>query len=148
MLSKPNTSFLIAPYLVPFLLSSAIFLVEAKPCIAQHAPVKISRVDDVIANWSKSQHLFVKGELGISDAQYEKLESWISSNAPNWTVVLMQNANQEYYAAEDGRRFRNADAVRFALGHRLNNQTDFGSLVHEKTGEPSGAVFVLSLIHI
>ena len=145
MLSKPNTSFLIAPYLVPFLLSSAIFLVEAKPCIAQHAPVKISRVDDVIANWSKSQHLFVKGELGISDAQYEKLESWISSNAPNWTVVLMQNANQEYYAAEDGRRFRNADAVRFALGHRLNNQTDFGSLVHEKTGEPSGAVFVLFL---
>ena len=121
------------------------FLALVPTCGAQQAPVKISRVDDVIENWSKSQHLFVKGELGISDSQFQKLETWIADNASNWTVVLMQNADQEYYAAQDGRRFSNMEAVRFALGHRLNNQTDFGSLTHEKTGEASGAVFVLFL---
>ena len=139
MLSKTLTSSLIAIAIV------IGFFASTSKCNGQRAPIKINRVDDVIANWSKSQHLFVKGQLGISDSQFQKLEAWISDNAPNWTVVLMQDANQEFYAAEDGRQFRNMEAVRFALGHRLNNQTDFGSITHEKTGEASGAVFVLFL---
>ena len=139
MLSKFLSSSLIA-----FLILMG-FVAQAPICSAQHAPIKINRVDDVIANWSKTQHLFVKGDLGISESQFQKLEAWISDNAANWTVVLMQDADQEFYAAQDGRQFSNMEAVRFALGHRLNNQTDFGSLAHEKTGESSGAVFVLFL---
>ena len=139
MLSKTMTSILIA-----FVIGLG-FLSTAGQCAAQSAPVKISSVDDVINNWSKDQHLFFKGKLGISDSQLQKLESWISKNASNWTVVLMENADQESYSAADGRRFRKLEAVEFAIGHRLNNQTEFGSLVHEKTGEANGAVFVLFL---
>jgi len=95
MLSKTSISTLIALLLV------VGFLVQANQCDAQQFPVKINRVDDVIENWSKSQHLFIKGELGISDSQFQKLESWISQKAPNWTVVLMQNADREFYAAQE-----------------------------------------------
>ncbi len=127
----------------------AVAMVTAIPLSAQEtdtsSAVKIDRIEDVIDNWSPEQHLFVKGEVGASPAQLAKLEQWLDTHGPHWTVVLMNNARDEYYVAPDGEKFRGMDAVEFSLAHRLANQTEFGELVHAKTGETSGAVFVLYL---
>jgi len=106
----------------------------------------VTKVDEVIENWNSHQHLFVKGDVGATSEQLNKLEQWLDENGVHWTVVLMHNARDEVYTAPDGERFRKMDAVEYALAHRLANQTEFGNLVHEKTGESSGAVFVLYLV--
>ena len=106
---------------------------------------KIDLVEDVIDNWSPNQHLYVKGDVGASKNQLDKLEKWLDEHGPHWTIVLMNNARDEIYVAPDGERFRRMDAVEYALAHRLANQTEFGELVHATTGESSGAVFVLYL---
>ena len=114
---------------------------------AQQTPqsnvVQITRVDDVIENWQSDQHLFVKGNVGASREQLEKLEDWLDENGPHWTVVLMHDAKGESYTMPDGEKFRSMDAVEYALSHRLSNQTEFNRLEHKTTGESSGAVFVL-----
>lgn len=114
-------------------------------CQAQQGAVNINRVEDVILQWRKDQHLYVRGELGISTSQLKKLEQWLDENASNWTIVLMNQATDESYRSLDNRRFSGMDAVEYALGHGLANRTDFGSLVHPSTGETIGAVFVLFL---
>ena len=132
---------------IAFSLASVLVMagsIEAQEANSSHA-VKIRRVDDVIENWSPDQHLYVKGEVGASDVQLGKLEQWLDTHGPHWTVVLMNQARDEHYSAPDGEKFRAMDAVEFALAHRLANQTEFGQLVHPKTGETSGAVFVLYL---
>ncbi len=139
---------MLSPNFRPTLIASllALFLAGSQTAShAQNAPLKINRVEDVIENWSEEQHLYVKGELGVTQEQFEKLEAWLDKKAPNWTVILMQNAGSEYYSADDGRKFADMEAVRFALGHRLNNRTDFGAQADVRTGEANGAVFVLFL---
>ena len=111
-----------------------------------NAYVSIENVDDVIENWSLEQHLFIKGDVGATSVQLNKLEEWLDQNGKHWTVVLMHNARDEKYTAPDGERFLKMDAVEYALAHRLANQTEFGNLVHETTRESSGAVFVLYLV--
>ena len=109
------------------------------------SPVLISQASDVFQKWNKDQHLYVKGDLGVSNSQLSKLESWLDDKGPNWTIVLMIDAKDEFYRALDDRKFRGMDAVEFALGHGLANRTNFGSLTNKETGETNGAVFVLFL---
>ena len=113
---------------------------------AAKGAVRINRVEDVITHWSQDQHLYVKGNIGVSQSQLKRLEDWLDKHGPHWTIVLMQDAKDEDYSSLDQRRFKGMDAVEFALGHGLANRTAFGSLLHEKTGETSGAVFVLFLV--
>ena len=117
----------------------------AKSKFSPQQAVVINRIEEVISNWTKDQHLYVKGDVGISKPQLAKLESWLDENAPHWTIVLIEEAQDESYRSSDNRKLSGMDAVEYALGHGLANRTDFGSLVNEKTGETDGAVFVLFL---
>ena len=107
--------------------------------------VNVSNANEVVQKWRPEQHLFVKGDLGISADQLASLEQWLDSHASHWTVVLLQQAADEEYQAQDGRRYHGMDAVEHALGHGLTNRTEFGALTHPQTGETDGAVFVLFL---
>lgn len=98
------------------------------------------RIRDVIENWTPEQHLWISGSLGVSQDRLDELETWLDENAPNWTVVLMETARGQSHDGRPG-----MDAVEYALGEGLSNETGFGRLVDPRTGETNGAVFVLFL---
>ena len=104
------------------------------------APAGFRAVSEIIKQWTPDQHLWVRGEIGVSEGQLSDLESWLDQNGPNWTIVLMQNASGQTW-----RNFRGMTAVEHALGYGLSNQTGFGKLTDQRTGESNGAVFVLFL---
>ena len=97
-------------------------------------------IREVVSNWSPRQHVWIAGNIPVAQSLTSALEKWIESNAPNWTVVLMENARGQQYGP-----YRGMDAVEQALGKGLSNETGFGQLIHPQTREPNGAVFVLFL---
>lgn len=105
----------------------------------------VRSANEIIEKWNPNQHLYVKGDLGISAKQLDALETWLDQNATHWTVVLMQNAHGESYRSQEQRTYQGLDAVEYALGRGLALRTNFGDLRHPKTGETDGAVFVLFL---
>ena len=107
--------------------------------------VSIRTAQDVISHWQEGQHLYIKGELGISAKQLDGLEAWLDENGPHWVVVLMQDADNESYRAADGRTYVGMDAVEHALGYGLSNRTGFGELLDARTEDSDGAVFVIFL---
>jgi hypothetical protein len=126
----------------------AIFIIIAawsQDDFASKKAVSVRSAEDVIRVWTPNQHVYVKGNLGLGNQQLTELEDWLQKNGPHWTVVLMEQAQDERYSSQDGRTFAGLDAVEFALGHGLANRTKFGSLEHPQTGETDGCVFVLFL---
>ena len=98
----------------------------------------------VFEQWSPSQHLYVQGNLKLSQSQLMGLESWIHKNGPHWTVILMEDASLQRYTNRDGRIETGMDAVELFLGD-LADVGSFRSLVNPVTGEQDGAVFILVL---
>jgi hypothetical protein len=107
--------------------------------------LSVAMATDVITQWKQHQHLYVKGDPGVSQEQLDGLEVWLDQNAPNWTVVLAESAAGEDYTTAEGRRFSGLDAVDEALGRGLPNRTSFGQQADPRTKEPNGAFFVLYL---
>ncbi|MEL7498394.1 MAG: hypothetical protein AAFN77_12350, partial [Planctomycetota bacterium] len=143
----PARSFNLRAIMLTLLVMSSCFF-NNHVASAQQSDSKaasFSKIEAVIADWSKDQHLFVNGDVGISEDQLGRLESWLDQNRSNWTIVLMKNAKNQVYVTVDGRSFTGMDAVEYALGHGLANRTRFGELVHAETAETNGAVFVLFL---
>ena len=107
--------------------------------------MSVATATDVVQQWQPDQHLYVKGDVGVSAANLAELEQWLDANGPHWTVVLLQHARAEAYQAADGRAYSGMDAVEVALGKGLSNRTGFGRLEHAQTRESDGTVFVLYL---
>lgn len=112
---------------------------------ANAAPVKISAGTEVVRVWKPGEHLFVKGELGLSTAQLDALAEWLEVNATNWVVALLDSAAGETYRTADGRTFTGIEAVNYALGQGLIGQTPFGQSVDPRTGERNACFFALFL---
>ncbi|MCP3097464.1 hypothetical protein LZ198_01100 [Myxococcus sp. K15C18031901] len=108
-------------------------------------PRRVANATDVVKVWSDSQHLYVKGDVGVSDTRLAELESWLTANAPHWTVVLLESSQGERFVDAEGKGFSDSEAVLHALGKGLSNRTRFGALTHAKTGETDGTVLVVSL---
>lgn len=123
----------------PLALSCLLFLWFASPARATEES-SFFRIREVIEQWSPDQHLWTSGQLGVRQDRLTELEAWLDEKAPNWTVVLMQSAKGQSHGGRSG-----MDAVEFALGEGLSNETGFGKLVDARTGESNGAVFVLFL---
>ncbi|MFP2927261.1 hypothetical protein ACLESO_19095, partial [Pyxidicoccus sp. 3LG] len=115
------------------------------PAQAGSRPQRVRSAVGVVKLWSESQHLYVKGDIGVSDARLRELETWLTANAPHWTVVLLESAEGERFTDAEGTSFEGIEAVKHALGKGLSNRTSFGALKHPRTGEQDGAVFLLSL---
>ena len=101
-------------------------------------------IETVIEKWNPDQHLYVQGNLGISDSHLTELESWIHQNGPHWTVILMEDASLQRYINQEGRVETNMDAVELSVSD-LMELGSFTSLVHPVSGEQNGAVFILFL---
>lgn len=108
-------------------------------------PKVISSVEEVFVDWRPDQRLYVKGDLGVGESQLAGLEQWLDQNGTNWIIVLMDAAAGERFTDASGRSFRDMDAVEHRLGKGLPAQTEFGSWADSRTGERSGAFFVLFL---
>ena len=135
------------------LLTRTFFLFCISFCISVGSPLSaqqqsarlFSSIRDVVTQWDKDQHLYVRGRVGVSNDQLAKLESWLDAEGQHWTIVLMDTAAGQQYKAPDGRQFSGMDAVEYALGYGLANESDYGRLEHPKTAQTDGAVFVLFL---
>ncbi|MFY2557830.1 hypothetical protein ACN469_09400 [Corallococcus terminator] len=121
------------------------FVLAASPVDAARRHQRIRSATSVVDVWSESQHVYVKGDVGVSTGQLADLEVWLTKNAPHWTVVFLESAEGERFVDAEGTRFTGIDAALHALGKGLSNRTGFGELRHPRTQEPDGAVFLLSL---
>ena len=119
--------------------------IQCAPVSASDQAQVVQRATDVVEQWSDQQHLYVKGDVGVSRERLDELEQWLDKNGPHWTVVLMRDSSGERYRSIDGRSYSGMDAVEQALGRGLSNKTGFGLLEDSRTGETDGTVFVLSL---
>jgi hypothetical protein len=120
-------------------------LVLSVPAQAASKPRRVQSAVSIVSSWSESQHLYVKGEVGVAEEQLSELEVWLTRSAPHWTVVLLDRAEGERFVDAEGTRFEDIEAVKHALGKGLSNRTRFGALKHPLTGEQDGAIFLLSL---
>ena len=107
--------------------------------------VRLTQGVDILKEWKADQHVYVKGNIGVSDARLAELEKWIDAKATNWTVLLVQSAGGETYRDVNGRTHRSIDAIEHAMGKGLPATTAFGSLKHPDTGQANGAFFILFL---
>ncbi|MCC7386434.1 MAG: hypothetical protein IT384_31640 [Deltaproteobacteria bacterium] len=100
-----------------------------------------ANVRDVVSNWQQHQHVYVvgdsirAGQTPVSNQQLDALERWADVNAPNATIVLMQNASR------DG-GLQNAKRT---LGDGISNSSTFGNIKDERSGERTGLVMIVSL---
>jgi hypothetical protein len=112
---------------------------------AGDSPLKLKSGVSIVEEWTAGQHLYLKGNIGVSQGQLVGLEKWISVNAPNWTVLLVESSSGETYKDARGETYHGMDAVEHAMGKGLPSRTSFGDLKHPKTGEANGAFFILFL---
>ena len=112
------------------LLAWLILSLHSASLFALQQASRINRIEDLLERWTPDQHLYVKGNLGVDDVRYADLEQWLDENAPHWTIVLLQSADNEQYTAANGVRYTGMDAVEHALGYGLANRTGFGQLEH------------------
>ncbi len=122
------------------LLCAAAVPLPAQVTTVSTSPATFDEIASVVSNWSAHQHLWIRGDLGASSAKLNELEAWLDEKAPNWTIVLLKNAEGQTWENRRG-----MDAVEHALGQGLSNATDFSKLADSRTGEQNGAVFVLFL---
>ena len=129
------------------LIAAPGFLLAQSPneAIAPPEAARVVRATEVSQQWQPHQHLYVKGDLGVSRNLLDQLEAWLDAHATNWTVLLAESASGESYTDSNGRTFSGLDAVEHALGQGLPNQTAFGQLLDPRTQERNGAFFILFL---
>ena len=100
-------------------------------------------VREVLQNWSPNQHLYVKGDLGLSPTQLLELEGWLHKNG-HWTAILIQDSSSQRYTNEDGRVEVDMDAVELSVSD-LMEVGSFRGQTNATTGEQDAAVFILFL---
>jgi hypothetical protein len=137
-----------ALYWLTFATATLLFsLGGGKNVISQDAsgPYRFKQIQEVVDDWDINQHLYVKGDVGVSNSQLKRLKKWLDANAKNWTIVLMDSSRGQAFRTATDKRFTGRDAVYYALGHGLSNSTAFGDQLHPISREPYGAIFVLFL---
>ncbi len=82
---------------LPHLLLAAALLVISGESKATDTAARFQNVSEVVSNWQPDQHLWVHGNLQLSEERLSELESWLDANGTNWTIVLMQNARTQRY---------------------------------------------------
>jgi hypothetical protein len=87
-----------------------------------------SDIAKVIQKWSPSQHLYVQGNLSLSQSQLMGLETWIHQKGPHWTVILMEDASLQRYTNREGRIETGMDAFAGPSGHRRTGRDRLSSV--------------------
>ena len=104
---------------------------------------RFSDISDMIHGWKPNQHLYVKGDLGLSPAQMIELEGWLHKQG-HWTAILMESASDQRYVNTDGRVEVGMDAVELSMSD-LMEVGSYRNQTNATTGEQDAAVFILFL---
>jgi hypothetical protein len=120
-------------------------LVSGGELSASDGARELARGTEIIGEWKPEQHLFVKGNVGVSGERLAELEQWLDANAPNWTVLLAANADGERFVDQEGIAHGGLDAVEYAMGRGLPRTTGFADLVDARTNERNGASLAIFL---
>jgi len=132
----------------PLQLFSALFLLTAllatQASASPHAK-PIEKSTHILEHWATDQHLYIKGNLGLSQENLDSLEQWLDRNAANWTVLLSQSAEDETYTDARGHQYFGMDAVEHAMGKGLPALTTFNQIRHPDTDQTNGAFYILFL---
>ncbi|MEM1294545.1 MAG: hypothetical protein AAGH89_04215 [Verrucomicrobiota bacterium] len=123
----------------------AVWLVLVASNFAADRALTLSYGTDLVEAWIPGQHLYVKGNLGISSGQLKELEAWLDESGENWIVLLVQSTAGEQIRDSVGNRYTGMDAVEVAANVLVRNQTEFGQLKDQRSGEKNGAIFILFL---
>tara|TARA_R110002096_G_scaffold147671_25_gene307872 strand:+ start:10420 stop:14247 length:3828 start_codon:yes stop_codon:yes gene_type:complete len=123
----------------------AVWLVLVARSSAADRALTLSYGTDLVEAWIPGQHVYVKGNLGISSGQLNQLEAWMDDHGENWIILLAQNASGEQIRDAAGNRYMGIEAVEVAANVIVRNQTEFGELTDSRSGEKSGSVFILFL---
>ncbi len=135
----------VMPGWVSWILAVASLAIGLAAQTVDAGPVEVAAGTEVVRVWKPGQHLFLKGDLGLSATQLGGLADWLDANATNWVVVLLESAAGESYRTADGRTFTGIEAVNYALGQGLIGQTPFGQSVDARIGEHNACFFALFL---
>jgi len=127
----------------PELRAQAVVLENPKSSSGSINYFRFENIKEVISKWNPNQHLYVKGDLGLSPTQLVELEGWLHKRG-HWTAILIQDSSYERYTNEDGRVEIGMDAVELSLSD-LMEVGSFRSQTNAVTGEQDAAVFVLYL---
>ncbi|MFM7562534.1 MAG: hypothetical protein ACKO81_05830, partial [Planctomycetota bacterium] len=57
--------------------ASALLLTPQAATGQQAGAVNFRQIDEVVSGWKQSQHLYVKGNLGIGSQQLAELDAWL-----------------------------------------------------------------------
>ena len=113
--------------------------------LASDEAKKLARGIDLIQEWTADQHLYVRGNLDLSDQELSEIEKWLDQNGTNWTVFLTRRSNDEHYRNVFGKNLKGVPAIEEALLTGLKAKTRFGELREPGTGLLNGALFILFL---
>ncbi len=128
-----------------FVVVSAIWAAFSLWAAASDRALTLESGTDIVNAWKPGQHLYVKGNLGVSASRLNQLETWLDEHGSNWIVLLVQNANGEQARDAAGTRYSGVEAVEVAANNLVRNQTAFGELTDPRSKQKNGAVFILFL---
>mgnify|MGYP000445197899 CR=1 FL=1 len=83
-----------------FTVLTAFISFSISPDFASDKAMKVTNAVDTLRKWTADQHLYIKGDTGVAQSQLDGLEQWLDKNAPNWTVVIFDNASDEVWGPE------------------------------------------------
>ncbi|MGV8151849.1 MAG: hypothetical protein ACP5OG_02115 [Candidatus Nanoarchaeia archaeon] len=104
---------------------------------------ELNKVTDILNSWSKETHVYVKGNINYDSNALQNIDSWIESNYPNWTVVLVGDSSNEFYKDPEGRNWKGFDAVEYCIGLGLMNQAEFKSIIDKESEMPNACTFMI-----
>ena len=128
-----------------YIVCLAIWVAFCARTTASDQAVVLRHATDIVESWEAGQHVYVKGNLGVSAGQLDRLEEWMDENGENWIILLVQIASGEQIRDGAGKHYSGMDAVEMAANVLTRNQTGFGEIEDSRSGEKSGAVFILFL---
>ena len=113
-----------------------------------HGSQKAAQVDtgiSLLKIWTPDQHLYVRGSIGLAQAQLDQLEQWLDQKGRNWTVLLAKNAHNESFRNAFNRTLTGVDAVEYAIKNRLQANSKFNELRNPQTELLNGAILIIFL---
>ncbi len=117
---------------------------QSTPRSAEDGPVRFNKIEEVVATWSEDKRIYISGQVDVAPEMLKELKRWLADNGPHWTVVIMENTENQRYTL-NGTEYKGLDAVEQALGNGLSNRTGFGNLRHPTTHETDGTILSISL---
>lgn len=114
---------------------------EAPVRVEQGTVLQARDLQDALARFNPSNRVVVIGDVGLGQAELERLARSLSGK--HWTVVLVQDASGLRYTDAEGRTHYGDAAVDFATGQGLYKKEGILKQVNPTTGERDGAVLTL-----